>query len=112
MLSRGPAGPSFEVPIDLFPSVAWAEQNIGRWVLLTTAGAARVVPGPDELCARRIDAVTGDLVLVCALCSDTELGRLSREDAKAGNASMVDQIKRMIMVHLKEGHPEILDSIK
>lgn len=100
------------IPIDLFPSVDWAEQNIGRWVFLNgKPGAAKIVLGPSELIGHTVDPETNELVLGCVLCK-VEMGRLPEGITKDGPRPMIEAVRRILQDHLTETHPEILDSLK
>jgi hypothetical protein len=111
-LFHGAAGHPAEVPIDLFPSVAWAEQSIGRWVFLNgQPGGAKVVLGPNELISHAVDEKTNELVLSCVLCK-VEMGRLPESITKEGPGPMIEAVKLMLGDHLTKAHPEILEAIK
>jgi hypothetical protein len=99
-------------PIDLFPSVKWAEENIGRWIVLgDRPGAAKLVPGPNEIISHSVDPKTNELVLRCVLCK-AEMGRLPKSITKKGPRTIIDQVKLILQAHLPNFHPEIMEAVK
>lgn len=111
-LFHGTARGSAQVPIDHFPSVQWAEQHIGRWVLLNDrTGGAQAVPGPNEIISHAVDKKTNELVLTCVICK-AEMGRLPEGIAKKGQRAMIGEVKLILQGHLLNFHPEILETIK